>query len=378
MGSRMEPAVLAAVLAAIVGFLLFMPYIARQYRQRGELRVGNMALAFAWLLYCFGLISYVFFPFPDLTPDFCATFGHLRPRLLPFDFLRDVPAGKIGNDLMATLRNPALTPVILNVALFVPLGMFLRYLFRRGVLTTTIIGLSVSVLIEVTQMTGIWFLYPCPYRLFEVDDLIMNTLGTLVGALIAPALRAVPGQQITAEPGAPRPVTWSRRLLAAVCDLMIFEFLSVLMAVGGMVLLMAWQGALFSDEAPTYEDVAADESVWFAASWLPWFLLAVVVPLAGSAASLGQRIVQLQPVTGEGLRPGAGLRLARSLTGTGGYLFLAQVDMLAGWAFYFGLASLIGLLTTANHRGLSCYLLKLTMTDARRQSGRMAPAEPVA
>ena len=365
MGSRAEPAVLAIVLAAVAGFLLFMPYIARQYRRRGELRTGNMALDFAWLLYCCGLISYVLFPFPDMTPEFCAVFGRDRPELMPLGFLRHMRRESFDTDLMATLRDPAVTPVLLNIALFIPLGMFLRHLFRRGMLTTTIIGLGVSLLIELTQLTGIWFLYPCAYRLFEVDDLITNTLGTVLGALAAPALRAVPGQRITAAPGVPRPVTWSRRLLAAGCDLMIFEFSRVLITAGGTVLLMTWQGALFSGEAVPYDELADNEVLEFAATWLPWFVLAAVVPLAGSGASLGQWVVHLRPATTDGRRPSATARLARSLAGTGGYLLLAEIDTFATWAFLVALASLVGLFTTARHRGLSCYLTRLTMADAR-------------
>ena len=43
------------------------------------------------------------------------------------------------------------------------------------------IGFLASLLIEVTQLTGIFGLYPCAYRFFEVDDLITNTTGTLLG-----------------------------------------------------------------------------------------------------------------------------------------------------------------------------------------------------
>ena len=34
---------------------------------------------------------------------------------------------------------------------------------------------------EVTQLTGIFFIYPKAYRLFDVDDLLINTLGGILG-----------------------------------------------------------------------------------------------------------------------------------------------------------------------------------------------------
>ncbi len=37
---------------------------------------------------------------------------------------------------------------------------------------------------EFTQLTGLYFIYPSPYRVFDVDDLIMNTLGAIIGYFI--------------------------------------------------------------------------------------------------------------------------------------------------------------------------------------------------
>ena len=44
-------------------------------------------------------------------------------------------------------------------------------------------GLTLSV--ELTQLTGLWGLYPCAYRQFNVDDLMLNALGVVVGVLLA-------------------------------------------------------------------------------------------------------------------------------------------------------------------------------------------------
>jgi len=90
------------------------------------------------------------------------------------------------------------------------------------VVATTLIGFIVSALIECTQLTGDWFLYPCAYRIFDVDDLLANSLGALIGAIIGPLLRLVPGQPAELiRAGTPRPVTAGRRLLGMVCDLLL-------------------------------------------------------------------------------------------------------------------------------------------------------------
>src|SRR5699024_7095328 len=41
---------------------------------------------------------------------------------------------------------------------------------------------------EITQLTGIYGIYNCAYRLFDVDDLLFNTIGGIVGFLLAPIL----------------------------------------------------------------------------------------------------------------------------------------------------------------------------------------------
>lgn len=66
---------------------------------------------------------------------------------------------------------------LMNVMLFLPLGLSLpNLLHRRPVLKTVLFGLCLSAAVEGCQY---WFaLGRC-----EVDDLIMNTLGTFLGAL---------------------------------------------------------------------------------------------------------------------------------------------------------------------------------------------------
>lgn len=68
-------------------------------------------------------------------------------------------------------------------------------------------GTSGSLLIETTQYTGLWGIYDCGYRAADVDDLLTNTAGALVGALVAPivagwiprpsTLAALPSQPVT-------------------------------------------------------------------------------------------------------------------------------------------------------------------------------------
>lgn len=95
-------------------------------------------------------------------------------QLVPFrwvaDSLRD---GMIAFEGMA-----------LNILLFVPLGFFAKVLWRRGRTEAVALGFVVSLAIEVTQLV-------MGHRLFDVDDLISNTTGALVGYGLAAMVGAV-------------------------------------------------------------------------------------------------------------------------------------------------------------------------------------------
>lgn len=67
---------------------------------------------------------------------------------------------------------------ILNIIMFMPLGFLLPLIwksFRNGV-GVLVTGVGFSLAIEIAQLFN--------RRLTDVDDLIMNTMGTLIGFII--------------------------------------------------------------------------------------------------------------------------------------------------------------------------------------------------
>ena len=69
--------------------------------------------------------------------------------------------------------------VVGNVCVFLPLGIFVPKLFKRcrTVLFVTILSLELSILAEVIQLLT-------RVGSFDVDDLLLNTLGGILGYLI--------------------------------------------------------------------------------------------------------------------------------------------------------------------------------------------------
>lgn len=155
----------------------------------------------------------------------------------------------------------------------------LRHLGRRSTLLTTVAGFAVSLLIEFTQLTGNWFLYPCPYRLFDVDDLLANTAGALLGALAAPVLRLLPRQDVHGDPDAPRPVTTRRRLHGVACDLIGVWLAGGLLGMAVNVVTLVVTG----DFVPR----AGQEGFTTVVTWTVWLVLFAVLPVLGGVGRSG-------------------------------------------------------------------------------------------
>jgi hypothetical protein len=109
----------------------------------------------------------------------------------------------------------------------------MRFLFGFKFGKTMLSGFIFSLLCEITQITGLFFIYPAPYRVFDIDDLIINTLGAVVGYLIFPLLsRILPkakdgSHQV--EQGSE--ASFFQRCAATASDIIIIFIISVLLIV---------------------------------------------------------------------------------------------------------------------------------------------------
>lgn len=131
---------------------------------------------YTFVFYLLAIATQTILPLPD-NANFCAYSSYASsPQLRPFYFVEVVSQRARGHwSPSAILHNPAVWTTALNVAMLVPFGLFLRYAQRMRAVPTILAGFGLSLLFELTQLTGLWFVYPCPYRLFSVDDLILNT-----------------------------------------------------------------------------------------------------------------------------------------------------------------------------------------------------------
>lgn len=132
-----------------------------------------------FILYMVCVFTLVFFPLPSLAQIANLTYNLQK---IPFFFVSDI----IKNFSFETVFQ-----VLFNIALTVPFGMVLRYVGGMTVRKATIITLFLSIIIEVGQLTGLFFIYPGSYRVCDVDDLILNTLGGFLGSVLAAKLEGI-------------------------------------------------------------------------------------------------------------------------------------------------------------------------------------------
>ncbi|MGW4485802.1 VanZ family protein [Amycolatopsis sp. NPDC004368] len=339
-----------------LAFLLVVPYAVFSYRRRGEFGPGRAFAALGFLVYCCALITYTLMPTPDIDAAYCATHESLRhPVLNPLQFVADMKQFHTG-----LLGNPALRQVLFNVALFVPWGVFLRRLYLKGPAFAIASGFGVSLFIETTQLTGVWFLVECPYRLFDTGDLLSNTVGAAVGALVAPVLGR-PHERLDAK--APRPVRSGRRLFGMLLDLIAVTLLGVALNVAVVAIqLLRDSHSLRGPGDPVLNAVLGE--------WVPALVLLLVVPLAGNGATPGQRAVLLTEVTKDDEKPSALRMVIRFVIGSGGYFVaLGIATATASPSTFTGLWLLLSgvfAIFTRGHRGLSGLVSGLRVADARR------------
>ena len=237
--------------------------------------------------------------------------------------------------------------------LFLPFGVFVRLITHRGVVVATVLGFAVSLLIEVTQLTGVWGVYPCAYRLFDVDDLLTNTLGAFLGALVSYPYAARRRRRLgTARRRLPTTVSVGRRLAATLSDVLF-------VVLAGTAAAALWRGYLvFAEDQRPATDSA---SMIALRAGVPLVVQALMVLLAGK--TVGELVVDLRTSPASYPR-----RLVKLLVGVVPLVTLAVVTVPAAQVAVgvLAVAAVAGAFLTRGHRGLSnaAARLELEIDDA--------------
>lgn len=377
-------------IAVLFGILIFaailIPILIRQYRKYGRLSSSRILSSIAITVYITALLAYTLLPLPaGDTAQWCAEQGFDGAQLVPFQFVTDIMVTTVDLSWVERLRSIAVLQVVFNVLLFIPLGAVLRRISGLGIVTATGVALMVSFVIELTQLTGIYGLIDCSYRLADIDDLMLNTFGGFLGALLAPLILGWvrSDDELEEKRHKPRPITVWRRWMGMIFDWFIFFALSTVVTLALRITVSLFTSLAFLDD-PSF--VLAEYLLGVA---LPAALVFLLPAWLGSGATIGQRVVWLEPVR-RGQVVTLPRRVLRGFISSGLFgiaLALGSVpeslnllgEDVTGWAgtaqILIVLVSVSAVPLTATMRGISGVLSATTLRDSRERHALATPPQ---
>ncbi|WP_312473280.1 VanZ family protein [Neobacillus sp.] len=286
------PILIAVFVCFFMASILTLPWVIYQYRKHGYFSFWKTLLILSFILYGLSAFFLVIFPIPDVrnncvsvNPD--ATFTQLRP----FQFIRDIKRETslnwtVPSSYIHLLAARSFYQMFFNIILLFPLGVYLRYFFKKKIkwFYAVIIGFGVSLFFELTQRTALFGLFKCPYRIFDVDDLLTNTFGTVLGFLFAPIfLVLIPTRETINE----QSHIYNKQKIATFGAQLIEVILNIIIA---RVITNFILGLL-------KRPVILVEEILFA---IVFFVLMVVIPVTWKGNTIGSKIVRMKllPVKG--------------------------------------------------------------------------------
>ena len=277
----MQAAYIALQVGPFVALIFALPYTIYGYVRNKTVNVWKCTYLYTFCLYFICAYFVTWLPLPT-----AETLARLKPmsefiQLVPFQSFLDIERETLLRDLAI---------ILFNVALTMPLGYFLKEFFHASMKKAVLCGFLVSLLYEVTQLTGLFFIYPRAYRIFDIDDLIINTLGAYLGYVVAPLISGLlPGisdkQNQRLVQGSE--VAFAQRAIAAAMDFLII--------LSGAVLVIVCVPAL---QAPMTSKASL---MRFPLFFILFMLIAVAYSFLLGGGTLGYRLAGLRLMTGRGL-----------------------------------------------------------------------------
>lgn len=178
---------------------LIIPWLVYSYRKYGHLSLWASIVAYSFVFYMLSALFLVLLPLPN-TRNTCALQSPdtVHYSLVPFNFIWEVIHSRSvvwsqPSTFVRVLTDNVFLQAAFNFLLLLPFGVYLRYFFQHKRYWKKALGLgfALSLFFETTQITGIYGIYNCPYRIFDVDDLLLNSTGALFGFIIAPVILAL-------------------------------------------------------------------------------------------------------------------------------------------------------------------------------------------
>ncbi|RKW31600.1 MAG: VanZ family protein [Lachnoanaerobaculum sp.] len=209
----------------LIVLIVTIPYVIYNYFKYGSVWSIRIFVVYSFILYMLCVYCLVILPLPS-AQEAAKLHGHKRElealQFIPKIFQQVHIEKDDPRTWINLLKSPAFMTNLLNVFMTIPFGMYFSYYFKKGVVKTTIYSFFLSLFFELTQLSGLYFIYKGSYRLFAVDDLIFNTMGGFLGFFIVwPFMAFLPSREeidaTSYERG--KSISLPRRLVSLMIDL---------------------------------------------------------------------------------------------------------------------------------------------------------------
>lgn len=184
MNKLMMAVYLALLICPFIAIVITVPFVIVQYKKTKVINVIRCANFYLMIFFTLCAYFVTMLPFPSIkeVEKLKGPFVQLIPFYCFYDFFEN--SGIVISDwktVLPAFSGGIMLGIVFNIIMLVPSGFFLRRLYKFRKREMILVGFLISLIFEFTQLTGLFKIYPNPYRIFDVDDLIQNTLGFFIG-----------------------------------------------------------------------------------------------------------------------------------------------------------------------------------------------------
>lgn len=222
---------IALLVCPFIAIVATCPFVVIHYNRTKVINVIRCANFYLMIFFTLCAYFMTMLPFPAI--EDVAKMNGPCIQLIPFYCIYDFFAnsGLVISDwktVIPAMKSGILIGIVCNILMLMPSGFFVKRLYTKLKFhELMLVGFCISLIFEFTQLTSLFGIYPRPYRIFDLDDLIQNTAGFMIGAYMTKIWRLFksPSHVIVRQGGE---VSFRRRFLADFIDQSILNLIVLL------------------------------------------------------------------------------------------------------------------------------------------------------
>ncbi|MFD0897186.1 VanZ family protein [Loigolactobacillus binensis] len=169
MRAYLYPIKIALLVFPFLALAITIPFLIHQYRKYGALTGWRAFVLYTFVFYLLTAYFLVVLPLPPrhLVALYTSPHYNLKPFLFVREFMQEtVLQWREPSTYLPALKQSAFVQPTFNVILTIPFGAYLRYYFQRRFPQVLLLSFALTLFFETTQLSGLYGIYPRPYRLF--------------------------------------------------------------------------------------------------------------------------------------------------------------------------------------------------------------------